>query len=113
MDESYEDAWVGFSSASMLMHSYQDAIDAIDQVLILNPTYISTVESIDASSLHTAHVLAHLFQRNSAAVAISLAELDPTHDLQPLNRSSWVVDGTAYSSFQHAVIAKLQLLGAI
>ena len=113
LDETHEDAWVGLSSARMLTHDYEGAITAIDHVLWLNPSYSSSFEPIDERSLFTAHVLAQVFLKNDAAAAISLQDLDPNHNLQPLNPESWVIDNTTYPSFQQAIIAKLSQLGEI
>ena len=102
LEESNEEAWVGLGSAHMLSHDYHEAV-----------AYSSTIEDIDVQSLLTAQVLAHLFLKDSAQVAITLYELAPEHQLHALDTSSWQVDGVNYHSFDRAVLATLQQLGVI
>ena len=110
IDESSQDAWVGLGSASMLLNDFDLTAHAIDQALVLDPNYSCAFESIDSTSLQVAQILVLLFAQDTAGVSIYLSELDPNHGLVAIDSSSWVVDSIEYSSFQRAVIAKLQAL---
>ena len=113
IDASSQDGWAGLSSAALMMHDFELVAHAVDQTLTLNPTYTCSFEAIDETSLQVAQILALLFTQDTAGVSIFLTDLDPNHGLVALDSSSWNVDAIAYTSFQHAVIAKLHSLGGI
>ena len=112
IDPTSQDGWVGLSSSAMLMHDFQLSSHAIDQALLLDPNYSCSFEAIDADSLRVAQVLNLLFDQDPVGASIVLTELEPVPIL-PLDATTWTIDGTAYHSFQRAVIAKLQQLGGI
>jgi hypothetical protein len=113
INEDNLDGWVGLASASMLVKDFDLADHAIEQALLGDSGYTCDFEDIDADSLLTTQVLMLLFERDMSGASIALSELDPTHQLLPLDSTSWIVDSVSYDSFQRAVIAKLNSMGGI
>ena len=93
--------------------NFELADHAIEQVLLEDSGYTCEFEDIDTDSLLTTQVLILLFERDMSGASIALSELDPTHQLVPLDSTSWIVDSVSYDSFQRAVIAKLNSMGGI
>ena len=113
INEDNLDGWVGLASASMLLKDFALAGHAIEQTLLGDSGYTCDFEAIDANSLLTTQILMLLFERDMSGASIALSELDPTHQLVPLDSTSWIVDSVSYDSFQRAMIAKLNSMGGI
>ena len=113
IDATSHDGWAGLGSAALLLHDFDLVSHAVDQTLMLNPSYSCSFEDIDAESLQVAQILSLLFTQDTAGASIFLSDIDPTHGIVPLDSTSWVVDSASYSSFQRAVLAKLHSIGGI
>ncbi len=113
-DANLTASWAGRGFVFLAQNHYIEAINDLTQALSLDANFIFAHDtSITSADIHLALAEAYFYRQEFRKAQAQVDALEPDNGLDPQDSNTWTVDGTAYPSYEAALLAWIEKLKSL